>query len=284
MSSSRFCPEWKTQKKILEIKFTENVSFFEAKKRIENDQSPKKQTIPSYSQVAQKTLDEKNQTIKRLTDENLSLKAENKTLHNEVAAIRKELAEVQLSLAILQSQRASPPIIKAGGEDGESMDFTESAKRARSSSDDDEPQDLPSKKGKSPVGSEDIPPKCPPTTRSPCPGQSTVSASGQKMESPSVNLTQKSVVSKGTRSSSSFGEDGSPSSSRERSPPNGGAESRPESRSRSPRDRSFIPTAVQNRKTKRASNKTKQEGKPDVPQKPSASIPTSNKYDPITPP
>ena len=44
-SSSRNCPEWKFQRRILEIKVTQNVTFIEAKKKAESEISPMQSAI-----------------------------------------------------------------------------------------------------------------------------------------------------------------------------------------------------------------------------------------------
>ena len=122
---SKDCPQWKKEKKILETKYTKNISFGEARKLVEEQTSPLQKAIskgnaPSFVEVAtssqQNNTNDKDAQIKSLREENIALRV-------ELATMKKDMLELRLALAKLQSgaqfvQTVPSPVSKSDDEEG----------------------------------------------------------------------------------------------------------------------------------------------------------------------
>ncbi len=140
-ASSKECPEWNKNKKILTVKADRNITFYEAKAIVEAEgQTP----LKTYSNVVasdKSLLQSQNDQIKKLMLENKSLKQENSTLKNEITTIKKNLMDLRLAFSELQKNSTvhSVVTITEKTSDSDVMDYTDgNSKRSRSSSEEEE--------------------------------------------------------------------------------------------------------------------------------------------------
>ena len=306
-AESKQCPKYKEQKEILKIQFTNNITFFEAKKRYENLYSPLLKAVTTgntqtFSSAVTSTniIKKKDLDIKKLTEENNIMKTEIASLRKELFQLKSIVSasnEVSNTKKRSHSDRDDCPsptpgehvskqkprletsyedLTPTGAESSYSMEVETSMESEASPAHSSE--NAASVEAAVCVSSETL--QSHPVTDSD--GFTTVQSQRRRRSVGRKESAEGEKLSGGTRGS--FVGVASLSPSRQRSQSHGEARSRSNSRSRSPRDRSLANTAVQHPGSRQKPFKSQKEGKPEVPPKPSSTIQTSNRYITITPP
>ena len=98
-AESKHCPKYKEQKEILKIQFSNNITFFEAKKRYDNQNTPLQKAVTtgeaqsfSSAVASNPVIQKKDQDINKLTQENNVMKTEIASLREEIAKLKSMVA------------------------------------------------------------------------------------------------------------------------------------------------------------------------------------------------
>ncbi|GBN16949.1 hypothetical protein AVEN_253644-1 [Araneus ventricosus] len=112
-SDSKDCPQWKTEKKIQEIKIKRNITYAEAKKLISQEKTP------SYSQAVKSSLSQNTQTVENITKVIVPpltklkpRKVGNNLIQSFPNAKKSDSSDMTLSASQLAQDKSSKPVMK----------------------------------------------------------------------------------------------------------------------------------------------------------------------------